>query len=271
MALLTYVNGDPVNLVDPTGHKACADEACYQFIIPQSGSHELRGSQALVDAENAAFQHDLNVSRAKDAAIRANDSTVPPAPSGTACGYSQDGKTGFVMAPAGYPTGTLCSMPVPHDACSAYSQLALDPHASCEGVLKACSGRPQDPNLDSQTPPCTDEVAGIRDLLSTGSQVLPGTDAALDKSMAQLQYILNVALKYGTDVPDRLHSVSASGNALSDWTANDLAGQGGGDIGHTLTPRGGSPTSSSTRSRGSSAGWRALCTSATKKHRRHIE
>ena len=39
----TYVNGDPMNLVDPTGHKACADEACYQFIIPQSGSHELRG------------------------------------------------------------------------------------------------------------------------------------------------------------------------------------------------------------------------------------
>ena len=43
-----------MNLVDPTGHKACADEACYQF-IPQSGPHELRGSQALVYAENAAY------------------------------------------------------------------------------------------------------------------------------------------------------------------------------------------------------------------------
>ena len=72
-----YVNGDPVNLVDPTGHKACADEACYQFIIPQSGSHELRGSQALMDAENEAYARGPSRSCGSEACPSPGPSAVP--------------------------------------------------------------------------------------------------------------------------------------------------------------------------------------------------
>ena len=32
-----YVNGDPLNLVDPNGHRACADDACYVYAVVHPG------------------------------------------------------------------------------------------------------------------------------------------------------------------------------------------------------------------------------------------
>ena len=49
-----YVNGDPVNLVDPDGHKACLDQDCYEFIIPKYSTKEVLGSAAAVAAEDWA-------------------------------------------------------------------------------------------------------------------------------------------------------------------------------------------------------------------------
>ena len=48
--------GNPVNLADPTGHRACADEACYQYTMPQSSTpHRVLGSETMVKAEDAGF------------------------------------------------------------------------------------------------------------------------------------------------------------------------------------------------------------------------
>lgn len=50
----SYVNGDPVNLVDPNGHRACADTGCYQYAMPQSSTKNTvlgYSNQQLIAAE----------------------------------------------------------------------------------------------------------------------------------------------------------------------------------------------------------------------------
>lgn len=62
-----YVNGDPVNLVDPNGHRACADQDCYVYAVVHPGVvtqpsaiHMQRGG---VIAEETAFHRSQYIDR----------------------------------------------------------------------------------------------------------------------------------------------------------------------------------------------------------------